>query len=132
VVNGLTASTDTSTYQQPPATTHSRPKRLFRAKQTNTAAGQIEENPRQQEVVNNKPTDNRTRPAPNPVRKTPTLRRVGGRPEIGKTQNRHQPPIGLDAPPPHDPCGPENDGNPKDDGERLGKREEAWTAGGKG
>ncbi|WJX26687.1 aliphatic glucosinolate S-oxygenase [Trifolium repens] len=67
-----------------------------------------------------------------PVRKTPTLRRGRRRPESGKTQNRHQPPKGLDASQPHDPCGPEIDGKPEDDGERLGKREEAWTVGGKG
>ncbi|WJX23852.1 hypothetical protein P8452_13035 [Trifolium repens] len=65
-----------------------------------------------------------------PERKTPTFK-GGRRPESGKTQNRHQPPRGLDAAPPHDPCGPAIDGEPEDDGERLGKREEAWTAGGK-
>ncbi|MCI60120.1 hypothetical protein A2U01_0081375, partial [Trifolium medium] len=31
-----------------------------------------------------------------------------------------------------DPCGPEIDGEPEDDGERLGNRVEAWTARGEG
>ncbi|MCH88270.1 hypothetical protein A2U01_0009154 [Trifolium medium] len=44
----------------------------------------------------------------------------------------HQPPRKLDITPPHDPCGPRNDGEPKNDDERLGKRVEAWTVRGKG